>query len=117
MDRTCWCSAANFQICCGTLNTEYLNTRIEDLYYSQTDGIDHALDTNKLDAILFPAYAGSFISAKAGYPTIALPAGYLENGRPFGITLAGTEFSEGTLIKLAYSFEQATAHRRSPIYK
>lgn len=38
----------------------------------------------------------------------------MEGGRPFGITLASTAFSEGTLIKLAYAFEQATNHRKIP---
>lgn len=38
----------------------------------------------------------------------------MASGRPFGITFAGTAFSEGTLIKLAYSFEQATKWRKAP---
>lgn len=98
-------------------NPEYLNAKIEDLYLSQEQGIDYALKKYNLDAILFPAYIGSTISAKAGYPSIAIPAGYMENGRPFGITLAGTAFSEGLLIKLAYSFEQATKHRKAPVFR
>jgi len=95
---------------------EYLMAKLEDLYYSQNEGIDFALKKYNLDAILFPAYAGSTISAKAGYPSIALPAGYMENGRPFGITFAGTAFSEGLLIKLGYSYEQATKHRKKPVF-
>lgn len=92
--------------------SEYLLGRVEDLYYAQEKGIDEALEKYNLDAILFPAYVGSTISAKAGYPSIALPAGYMKNGRPFGITLAAGAFSEGTLIKLGYSFEQAGKFRR-----
>jgi amidase len=38
----------------------------------------------------------------------------MESGRPFGITFAGTAFSEGVLIKLAYAFEHATKHRKYP---
>jgi amidase len=38
----------------------------------------------------------------------------MDNGRPFGITLASAAFSEGALIKLAYAFEQATKHRKMP---
>ena len=95
-------------------NPEYLNARLEDIYFSQEQGIDFALKKYNLDAILFPSYIGSTISAKAGYPSIALPAGYMTNGKPFGITFAGTEFSEGVLIKLAYAFEQATKHRKTP---
>lgn len=96
-------------------NPEYLNAKLEDLYFSQEQGIDYALKKYNLDAILFPSYIGSTICAKAGYPSIAVPAGYKENGRPFGITFAGGAFSEGTLIKLAYSFEQSTKYRKSPL--
>ena len=95
-------------------NPQYLNARLEDIYFSQEQGIDFALEKYNLDAILFPSYIGSTICAKAGYPSIAIPAGYMDNGRPFGITLASTAFHEGTLIKLAYAFEQATKHRKSP---
>ncbi|MGE1166146.1 amidase family protein [Peribacillus simplex] len=95
-------------------NPEYLNAKLEDLYFSQEQGIDFTLNKYNLDAILFPSYIGSTICAKAGYPSIAIPAGYMKSGRPFGVTLASTAFSEGVLIKLAYAFEQATKHRRSP---
>ncbi len=93
---------------------EYLKAKIDDLYFSQEKGIDYTLEKYNLDAILFPSYVGSTICAKAGYPTIAVPAGYMENGRPFGVTFAGTAFSEGTLIKVAYAFEQATKARKAP---
>ncbi|WP_243521785.1 amidase family protein [Bacillus pseudomycoides] len=95
-------------------NPEYLNAKLEDLYFSQEQGIDFALKRYDLDAILFPSYIGSTICAKVGYPSIAVPAGYMNSGRAFGITLVSTAFSEGTLIKLAYAFEQATRHRRIP---
>ncbi|TQR19994.1 amidase family protein [Psychrobacillus vulpis] len=95
-------------------NPDYLNAKLEDLYFSQEQGIDYALKKFNLDAILFPSYIGSTICAKAGYPSIALPAGYMKGGRPFGITFAGSAFSEGVLIKLTYAFEQATKHRKSP---
>lgn len=95
-------------------NPEYLNAKLEDLYFSQELGIDYALKKYDLDAILFPAYIGSTICAKAGYPSVAVPAGYKEDGRPFGITFAAGAFSEGVLIKLAYAFEQSTKFRKSP---
>lgn len=94
-------------------NPEYLNAKLDDLYFSQM-GIDSALKKYDLDAILFPAYIGSSIFAKAGYPSIAIPAGYMNSGRPFGVTLASTAYTEGLLIKLAYAFEQATNHRKVP---
>ena len=93
---------------------KYLNALLEDLYFSQEEGIDYALSNYRLDAILFPSYIGSTISARAGYPSIAVPAGYMKNGKPFGITFAGGAFSEPTLIKLAYAFEQATLLRKKP---
>ncbi|MEX1028851.1 MAG: amidase family protein [Paenibacillaceae bacterium] len=95
-------------------NPKYILESITDLYHSQNNGIDYALEKYGLDAILFPAYVGSDISAKAGYPSIAVPAGYQSNGRAFGITFAGTAFSESTLIRIAYAFEQRTKHRRKP---
>lgn len=99
-------------------NSEYLFAKLEDLYFSQHHGgIDFTLKKYNLDAILFPSYIGSTICAKAGYPSIAVPAGYMKNGRPFGVTFASTAFSEGILIKIAYAFEQATKHRKSPILK
>ncbi|WP_088102960.1 amidase family protein [Halalkalibacter urbisdiaboli] len=95
-------------------NPKYITAKLEDLYYSQEQGIDFTLKKYDLDAILFPSYIGSTICAKAGYPSIALPAGYMKCGRPFGVTFVGTAYSEGVLIKLAYAFEQATKYRQSP---
>lgn len=95
-------------------NSEYLHAKLEDLYFSQDQGIDFTLKKYELDAIIFPSYIGSTVSAKAGYPSIAVPAGYMKNGRPFGITFAGTAFSEDVLIKLAFAFEQATKFRKAP---
>lgn len=97
-------------------NPEYLNAKLEDLYFSQEQGIDYTLKKYGLDAIVFPSYIGSTISAKAGYPSIAVPAGYMKNGRPFGITFAGTAFSEGVLLKLAFAFEQAAKLRKPPTF-
>lgn len=103
------------EILANTLrDPDYLNAKLEDLYFSQEQGIDYTLKKYDLDAIVFPSYIGSTISAKAGYPSIAVPAGYMKNGRPFGITFAGTAFSEDVLIKLAFSFEQATKLRKAP---
>ncbi|WP_088008339.1 amidase family protein [Indiicoccus explosivorum] len=98
----------------GLKNPEYLNAKLDDLYFSQEQGIDCALRTYGVDAILFPSYIGSTICAKAGYPSIAVPAAFMPNGRPFGVTFASGAFTEGLLIKLAYAFEQATLHRRPP---
>jgi Asp-tRNA(Asn)/Glu-tRNA(Gln) amidotransferase A subunit family amidase len=47
-------------------------------------------------------------------PVIAVPAGFTSDNLPAGITFMGRPYDEGTLIKLAYGYEQATHHRRSP---
>jgi amidase len=46
-------------------------------------------------------------------PVIAVPAGFTSDDLPAGITFMGRPYDEGTLIKLAYAYEQAT-HRRVP---
>lgn len=95
-------------------NKEYILESITDLYRSQDQGIDYAIDRYQLDAIIFPSYIGADLCARAGYPSIAIPAGYRENGRSFGVTFAGKAFSEATLIRIGYSFEQRTKHRKKP---
>ncbi|MGY3312404.1 Asp-tRNA(Asn)/Glu-tRNA(Gln) amidotransferase A subunit family amidase [Peribacillus simplex] len=50
-------------------------------------GIDFALKKDDLDAVLFPSYIGSTICAKAGYPSIAVPAGFMKSGGPFRVTM------------------------------
>lgn len=94
-------------------------------------GIDAVMNANKLDAIVAPSNApiwaidlingdcgGSYIgssswAAVAGYPSITVPAGFA-SGLPVGISFFGRAWSETTLIKLAYSFEQATKARKPP---
>ena len=87
------------------------------------------MDKNKLDAIVAPTagpacltdflngdhFTGgsSNAAAVAGYPNINVPAG-LVAGLPVGISFFGRAWSEPTLIKLAYSFEQITKARRPP---
>lgn len=99
----------------GTLTEqEYLLERLRDLQLSQKEGIDYVMEKHNLDALLFFGYYGCDIAARAGYPSVIVPAGYLESGKPFGITFTGKAFSEPLLIKLAYSYEQVTMARVSP---
>ena len=93
---------------------KYLEDRLRDIRQTRSEGIDRTLAEHKLDALLFPSTWGCWIPARAGYPSIQVPAGYTGDGRPFGITLTGTAWSEPTLIKLAYAYEQATRHRKPP---
>src|SRR5256884_301704 len=96
---------------------------------SRKEGIDFVMDKNKLDALITPTgvpawttdwingdhIAGGYstASAVAGYPHITLPAGFVR-GLPVGRRFFGRAWSEPTLIKLAFAFEQATKARRAP---
>lgn len=110
---------------------EYLDAVETCRKYAREEGIDKAMNENKLDAIVGPSnaptwmidlvngdcgsgYVGSSsMAAVAGYPNITVPAGFARE-LPIGISFFGRAFSEGTLIKIAYSFEQATKARRTP---
>ena len=55
----------------------------------------------------------SSIPAIAGYPHITVPAGFVF-GLPVGLSFFGRAWSETTLIRIAYAYEQATKHRKPP---
>ncbi len=100
---------------------EYVAARQMDILSSRTLGLDDYMDGQKLDAILFPSRSGAAIAAKAGYPSVQVPAGMISGagGRatadyPFGVTFTGRAWSEPVLLRLAYAFEQATKARRMP---
>jgi len=44
---------------------------------------------------------------------VTVPAGYV-SGLPVGVSFIGAPWSEGTLVRLAYAYEQATTLRRPP---
>ncbi|WP_442598002.1 amidase [Neobacillus sp. D3-1R] len=99
----------------GKLTEEaYIKALEEDQFYSTEQGIDHVLKENQLDAIVFPNNFGAGIPAKAGYPSITVPAGYTASGEPVGITFTGTAYSEPQLLALAYSYEKGTNARKAP---
>jgi amidase len=100
---------------------EYLSARQMDLRASRTLGLDAYMDRYRLDAVLFPGPAGAAIAAKAGYPSVQVPAGFVAGvgdketpDYPLGATLTGRAWSEPTLLRLAYAFEKATEARRPP---
>lgn len=100
----------------GTLTEKaYLEARAKDWFYAREGGIDQVMEAHHLDALLFPANWGAALPAKAGYPSITVPAGYSTNdGEPVGITFSARAFSEPVLLRLAYAYEQATHHRVAP---
>jgi amidase len=55
----------------------------------------------------------SSAAAVAGYPSVTVPAGFVF-GLPVGVSFFGRAWSEPTLIRLAYAYEQATHSRRGP---
>lgn len=79
-----------------------------------TDGFEKVMKENKLDAIVTPNSYFSGVLAIGGFPGITVPAGYDEQGVPFGICFGGLTGTEPTLIEIAYAFEQATKVRKSP---
>lgn len=107
----------------------YRDALAKDQRMSRKEGIDFVMDKNKLDALIAPTggpawptdwlngdhFTGGYstASAVAGYPHITVPAGYVF-GLPIGISFFGRAWSEPTLIKFAYAFEQATKARRAP---
>lgn len=96
------------------IEREYLESLEKDDTLSKTKGIDHVMQEQGLDAIVFPNNFGAMIPAKAGYPSITVPAGYTNEGEPVGITFTAKAYMEPTLLEIAYSYEQATKHRVAP---
>lgn len=92
----------------------YSAERARDLRLARDEGLAFVLEAYQLDALLFPIQLGSFIGAKAGFPSIHVPAGHLANGVGYGVTFMGRAFSEPVLIGLAYAYEQASLARRPP---
>jgi amidase len=112
-------------------NKEYVDALAENLHLARQEGIDATMEKYKLDALVAPtggpawitdlvdgdnAAAGgqsSTAAAVACYPSVSVPAGFAF-GLPVGISFFGRAWSEPALIKLAYSFEQATKVRQPP---
>ncbi|MBB6451127.1 amidase [Geomicrobium halophilum] len=95
-------------------NSNYITAKLQDLGLDDPESIGSVLNDQKLDAILFPSSCNQDVAAQAGLPSIALPSGYHEDGRPFGITITGRAYSEQTLFEIGYAFEQATMLREKP---
>ncbi|HZQ95728.1 MAG TPA: amidase [Candidatus Sulfotelmatobacter sp.] len=108
---------------------EYVDALAKNHQLARTEGIDAVMDKNNLDALVAPTGGPAWITdlitgdhfgggssnaaAVAGYPNINVTAGNI-SGLPVGISFFGRAWSEPTLIKLAYGFEQATRARQAP---
>ena len=112
---------------------EYLNATRVVQQATREDGIDRLMGEHRLDAIVAPTtglawptdhirgdpWAGIGYSwsqaAVAGYPDITVPMGFV-SGLPVGVSFFGGAWSEPTLIRIAYAYEQATNHRSPPTF-
>ncbi len=94
------------------------------------DAVAKTMDAAKLDAFVYPTWSNpprligdlntphgdnsQVFSPTTGWPALNVPMGYTRGTLPAGITFFGRAWSEATLIKFAYAYEQATHHRRPP---
>jgi amidase len=99
---------------------EYKSARAMDLMAAER-GIDTYMSRHRLDAVVFPGASGAAVAAKPGYPSVQVPAGFISGvgatetpDYPLGLTFTGRAWSEATLLRFAYAFEQATNMRRPP---
>jgi len=93
------------------------------------EAIEKMMDSLKLDAIVYPSwnhpparidffseeYKGDnsqIISPHTGQPAFTVPMGFTSKNLPAGLQFLGRMYDESTLIRLAYSYEQGTKHRR-----
>ena len=111
---------------------KYLDELAKNRRLMGAQGIDATIAAHKLDAIVAPTQGpawlidlvngdagggGSFTApaAVAGYPHITVPMGAVR-GLPVGLSFVGSAWSEPTLLKLAYAFEQAAHARHKPTF-
>jgi Asp-tRNA(Asn)/Glu-tRNA(Gln) amidotransferase A subunit family amidase len=104
-----------------------------EMAYRQKVGeaVVKTMDKLKLDAFVYPTWSNpprligdlntpagdnsQFFSPTTGFPAVNVPMGYTRGGTlPAGMTIYGRAWSEATLLRLAYAYEQATHHRHAP---
>ena len=113
----------------GLNDPVYLEALKKSKKLTREEGIDLLMAQHKLDALIAPTNGPAWTidwvngdhfgggssepAAISGYPSITVPAGFV-HGLPIGISFFGRAWSEPTLIRLAYAYEQATKHRKAP---
>jgi len=86
-----------------------------------------AMADNRLDALFYATYdhapaavpkstpgTNRRLAASLSFPAISVPGGFFADGLPIGLEFLARPFAEGTLIKAAFDYEQATKNRRPP---
>jgi amidase len=112
-------------------DTEAYNKAVATSQGKSQEDINNTISTNGLDAIIGPTNSPSWVTdlvngdhfvlassgpaARAGYPIVTVPAGFV-NELPVGISFYAGAWSEPKLIALAYAFEQISHARQTPKY-
>ena len=116
----------------GSLDAkEYLDALAECRKGARDDGLDRVLKANRLDALIAPTGGPAWLTdpvngdhsgmsfsspaAVAGTPHLTVPAGFVR-GLPIGLSFVGVAWSEARLLALGHAYEQATLHRRPPMF-
>ena len=107
----------------------------QDLYHEPRnikfrEAVEKAMDERRLDAIIYPTWSNpprkvgdmespagdnsQIIPPHTGFPGFNVPMGFTYGNLPAGLQIVGKLWSEPTLIRITYAYEQATKHRRPP---
>src|SRR4029077_12044864 len=94
------------------------------------EGVLKAMDDARLDALVYPTWNNpprligdlnsphgnnsNRLSPPPGFPALTVPMGFARGTLPAGLQILGRPWSEPTLFKIAYSYEQSTHHRHVP---
>jgi Asp-tRNA(Asn)/Glu-tRNA(Gln) amidotransferase A subunit family amidase len=110
-------------------------TACPDVYHNEKKlafqaALRAAMAAKHVQAIIYPTWSNAprkvgddkspagdnsqVLAPQSGFPAITVPMGYTHGDLPAGLTFLGDAFDEGTLIKFAYAYEQATKHRHPP---
>ncbi|MGQ0647845.1 MAG: amidase family protein [Gemmatimonadaceae bacterium] len=92
--------------------------------------VRQVMDEQRLDALAYPTWSNpprligdlntphgdnsQVFSPATGFPAITVPMGYTRGVLPAGLQLLGRPWTEGTLYRLAFAYEQGTRHRHAP---